>query len=165
MAPPRNIGQLVDALAEAFSLAQKGQPWEPKFDGAVLTTFCNEAVNYICRKMGYLGFDKPHSPHSYDAILANDIIKAMMNGPDWKEVDAAEAQDFANQGALVIAGLSNPGGHGHVCVVRPGCAEWSGSWQALSPKVMNVGKDCFIDKKASFAFRTPPKYFVLRTMT
>jgi hypothetical protein len=160
----RNIGQLVDAITEAFALSLKGQRWEPRFDGSNWLTFCNEATNYVCRKMGYSGFDKPDSPHAFDAVLANQMVQKMRMGPDWKEIEAAEAQDFANRGALVVAGLASEGGHGHVCVVRPGSAEWSGSWQALSPKVLNVGKENFLDKKASFAFRSPPKFFVLREM-
>lgn len=161
---PRNIGQLVDAITEAYALAQKGQRWEPRFDGMNWTTFCNEATNYVCRKMSYDGFTKPGTADPWDATLANEMVKQMSGGPDWKEIEAGEAQDFANKGALVVAGMVSDNGHGHVAIVRPGCAEWSGSWQALSPKVLNVGKENFIDKKASFAFRAVPRFFVLREM-
>jgi hypothetical protein len=90
-------------------------------------------------------------------------IMANLEGK-WLSISGANAQYHANQGALVIAGLKNNDGHGHVCIVRPGIIQHSNTWQAEAPRVMNVGKTVFIDKKASFAFKEIPQYFVLKEM-
>src|SRR5262249_33697365 len=38
----------------------------------------------------------------------------------WREVSAAEAQQRATQGPPAVASWNNPGGIGHIAVVRPG---------------------------------------------
>lgn len=50
--------------------------------------------------------------------VANDQVDYMEK--NWKTVSAQEAQDLANAGQPVVAGLANPNGHGHVAVVVPG---------------------------------------------
>jgi len=55
---------------------------------------------------------------------ANDMTRFLRSEASrtygWREVSAAEAQDFANQGFLTVAAWYNPQGHpGHVAIVRP----------------------------------------------
>src|SRR5690606_23822867 len=38
----------------------------------------------------------------------------------WRRVSAAEAQSMANQGHPSVASWNNPGGIGHIAMVRPG---------------------------------------------
>jgi hypothetical protein len=49
---------------------------------------------------------------------ANDQVGFMDS--NWDFVDGRTAQDLANKGELVVAGLKNPNGDGHVAVVVPG---------------------------------------------
>jgi hypothetical protein len=50
--------------------------------------------------------------------VANDQVAYMES--NWKTVTAQQAQEMANAGQPVVAGLANPGGHGHVAIVVPG---------------------------------------------
>lgn len=132
-------------------------------------TDCNRFVYDVLSQFGYTKFwdEKEKRP-----ILANDMYDAFLMNGDWIEVAGDIAQFHANNGALVIAGWKNlDGGHGHVCVVRPGIAESSGSWHVTTesvPKVANVSDPelCRLDRKASFAFSSDkiPKYFVKKDM-
>lgn len=49
---------------------------------------------------------------------ANDQVAFMDS--NWDSIDAQTAQNLANEGKLVVAGLKNPSGDGHVAVVVPG---------------------------------------------
>ena len=159
----KNLPKLIDAICEAFSDGLQGQRWAPMVgaDGRIYT-YCNEATNYICKAMGFDGFDKPKTASPDDAFFANEMYDAMdKSQEEWKRVIATEAQDLANQGSLVIAAWRNPiGGPGHVAVVRPGVLDYSNSWKSYAPKIMNIGRENFIHKKASFAFREIPHFYV-----
>lgn len=158
------IPRLLDAICAAYNKALPGGPWSPVISSAqVITTYCNFACNSIALRMEYAGFEDDGVP-----LLANEICKKMSdpNG-DWIKLGNGDvAQAKANEGGLVIAGRANPAGHGHICVVMPGLMEYSGSWSKMVPKCMNVGKDVFIGKKVSWAFRAneEPDYFGLKSM-
>jgi hypothetical protein len=161
----QGVFKLIDAICDAYSMALPGEKWAPRMIDGVLYTYCNEAVNFICKRMNYTKFDRPLVTSGDEAILANQMFDKMSEPEgDWMAVFADVAQYHANQGAIVIAGMKNKLGHGHVCIVRPGILQHSGKWQAPAPRVMNVGRDVFIDRKASFAFREQPSYFVLKEM-
>lgn len=159
----KNIGTLVDSICEAYAKGLPGGIWEPKYvPGHGLITYCNEAVNYICKAFGYAKFDKPGTPYPTDAILANEQFDIMSDqAGDWIKVTAKVGQDLANQGAVVVAAIQMEG-HGHVTIIRPGNIAYSGTWKTAAPKCMNIGKNNFIDKKASWAFRAEPKFFTLK---
>jgi len=163
----RDIGKLNDAICEAYVRGLPGGQWAP-FMGisGEWYNFCNEAVNYICKAMDYQFFDRIETVSPHDAILANQMFDIMIDPEsDWMQVSARESQALANGGALVIAGWKHPtSGHGHVAVVRPGCTKYSGNWKSDAPKILNIGKDNFIHKKASWAFRMVPHFFVLKDM-
>lgn len=148
-----NLGNLCDAINEAFMMGLPGEKWEPK-DGV---THCNEAINYVCEKLTYIKFR---------TLMANQIYDLLQNNGDWLDVTPEASQYHANAGALVIAGWKNPVGHGHVAIVCPGTAELSPSWNYMAPKLMNIGETNFIGKRASFAFSAErrPKFFALKTM-
>jgi hypothetical protein len=69
---------------------------------------CNQSVAQVARGYGHT---------ELDGKLANDQVAYMQE--NWRPVDARTAQDMANRGDLVVAGLSGSG-HGHVAVVTPG---------------------------------------------
>ncbi len=163
--------KLMDAVYDAynFALPIKGRKernaFEPFFSEGRWFTKCNEAFNFVAKRMGYNSFDRRETQNPTDAQLAN-VIFARMRDPsgDWRQISGDLAGQMANTGALVAAIDENPGGPGHVCVVIPGHVEYSPSFGYAVPKVMNIGKDVFIGKRASFAFQATdkPLYFCLK---
>jgi hypothetical protein len=145
----RNVPLLVDAICEAYDNPR----FKAEADG---TTHCDATVDYVLRKYGVNDF-------SGDEWMANTIIQAMRRMTKFKRVDGSkEAQELANQGVLVIAGLeAQP--HGHVAILRPGLMEFSGSWKKDAPKGMSNGSlaATTMAKKFSFVFRTEPEYYAL----
>lgn len=121
-------------------------------------TFCNIFVQSVCSGLGYM---------SFHGMTANEMVGHMhMNPGEWLSVSESVAQNHANDGVLVVAGWSNPNGHGHVNLIVPGMLEPSQSFGKALPKCANVGKDVFFGKKISFAF-TPanaPTFYTLVAM-
>jgi len=146
--PMKNLAVLMDAICEAYDQAWlENKPFAPK-DGL---THCNEAVQYVAKKFGY---------ERFAGKMANEIVDIVNNDKNWSKVSPQEAAQCAGEGCLVIAAQKGSP-HGHVCVVRPGTLEGSEKWQQKAPKVLNIGKDCFISKGANYAFRERPEYFSL----
>jgi hypothetical protein len=92
-------------------------------------TYCNIFVWDVTRAMG------AEIPHWVDAagnpapdgtgreLDANALIEWLEScGPahGWEPVDEEAAQSLANRGRPVVAAWVNPGGIGHVAIVRPG---------------------------------------------
>lgn len=157
--------KLFDAICEGWT---KCLP-QPYGDGQYSSekdglTDCNRFVNFVCARMGY---EKFLPAGQALPMLANAMVDHMAAHPDeWQELNSGQtAQYYANQGLVVVAGWTNPeGGHGHVCIVRPGVMGSSGKWQSTQvPKVANVSRPefCRIDRGANFAFDQQPRYFVL----
>jgi hypothetical protein len=146
--PMRNLPVLMDAICEAYD-----QVWiDPKpFAPRNGSTFCNQAVAYVAHKFGY---------ERFNGKLANEMVDILSNDKSWHRVTPQEAAERAAEGRLVIAARRDAP-HGHVAIVRPGTLESSPKWQTKAPKLLNIGKDCFISKGANFAFREPPDYFSL----
>lgn len=155
----KNLIGLFDAICETYDDPQL----VPKSDG---TTFCNYAVSNIASAMGCQDLkDK----------TANGIIAFINTSPDWSLVAFNQAQDMANQGSLLIAGLESKDlnqSHGHVVVIRPGKPCYSGKW-GPTPRCLNIGAENFIAraKKGPLtgmscglneAFVEVPKIFVWR---
>lgn len=95
-------------------------------------TFCNI---FAWDVMSAMGVQLPHwtyrdgapAPPGYgnggfelDANSVNSWLNNHGAGHGWKKVSADEAQALANQGMPVVASQKNPGGIGHIGVVRPG---------------------------------------------
>ncbi len=162
----KDIAKIMDGVYEAYSLALEDGPFHPIRGDDGWITFCNEAFNLICNRVGYDGFDRSSPIRPFGALSANQMFDAMTkNFGEWRVVTSAlGAQDLVNTGALVCAAFKNETGHGHIATVIPGTAEPSASWGSPAPKLFNVGKDIFIGKKASFAFQKNemPTYFTLK---
>jgi monofunctional biosynthetic peptidoglycan transglycosylase len=92
-------------------------------------TYCNIFVWDVTKAMGV------EIPHWVDGegnrmddgegseLDANGLIRWLESTGDrsgWEAVDAGRAQALANQGFPVVATWKNPGGIGHLAVVRPG---------------------------------------------
>ncbi|MCK6508532.1 chitosanase [Myxococcota bacterium] len=73
----------------------------------------------------------------------------------WRQVSAAEAQAAANNGQPAVASWKNPGGIGHIGVVRPG------EMRNGSPAAAQAGGRNFEDGHISDGFgRAQPTYFI-----
>ena len=92
-------------------------------------TYCNIFVWDVTRAMGV---EIPHwVDHNNNPTVLSKGIELDANGViqwlqtrgeslGWKMADPQRAQELANQGFPVIVMLLNPGGIGHMAVVRPG---------------------------------------------
>ena len=121
---------LIDAILNAYD----NQAFIPLEDG---TTFCNLAVDAVCQGLGY---------KDLAGKTADQIVSFLATSSDWSLVQMERAQEMANEGSLLIAGLDSVAleqSHGHVCIIRPGMAIYSGKW-GLVPRVLNIGAENFI---------------------
>ncbi len=121
---------LIDAICEAYD----NQAFTPLPDG---TTFCNQGVNYVAEAMGCKDFAGKN---------ADEIVSFISASDNWSLVPIEKAQELANQGSLLISGLDSKSlgqSHGHVVVIRPGKAVYSGKW-GLAPRVLNIGSENFL---------------------
>lgn len=131
----RDVLTLIDAVCDVYDR----NDFKPNPDGS---TYCNQAVNAIAQTMGCKDFDGKN---------ANEIVLFISTNPDWSPVLFENAQDLANQGSLLVAGLSGPDlndPHGHVVVIRPGRVCQSGKW-GPTPRCVNIGKADFIARAQS----------------
>ncbi len=128
----KNLIALIDSVCDAYD----NQAFTPLHDG---TTFCNQGVNYVAEAMGYKELSGKN---------ADDIVAFLSTSDDWSLVPMEKAQELANQGSLLIAGLDSKTlgqSHGHVAVIRPGNPVYSGKWlTSLCPRVLNIGAENFI---------------------
>ena len=126
----RNLIGLIDAICDAYD----NPDYQPKGN----ITFCNFAVAQVAEAMGC---------KQLTGKMADDIMDFIETSEDWSDVPMEKAQDIANQGTLIVAGLKSTElnqDHGHVVVVRPGLPCYSGKWVAKVPRVLNVGAQNFL---------------------
>lgn len=151
----KNIFRLIDAICYTYDnpifKPTKDDPSTPQNESV---TWCNKAVNEVATALGYTKFK---------GKLANEIIDLLekeCETREWEKVEIGFSCVRVNEGNLVVAGLKNPGGHGHVCIVRPGNPDYSPKWNCGVPKVMNIGTDVFIDSNLAWAFGGKPNVYV-----
>jgi hypothetical protein len=126
----KDIITLIDSISDVYDNAG----YFPTPDGS---TFCNLATTAVASAMGCSDFY---------GKTADEMIALMQANSDWSEVPFEKVQDMANQGSLLIAGLDSKAlnqTHGHVTVIRPGKACYSGKW-GLTPRCLNVGAENFL---------------------
>lgn len=154
----RDLITLIDAILDTYDNTDL-QP----HDGI---TYCNLAVNFVATAMGCKAFA---------GLTADQILDLVENNECWSDVPFEKAQDMANQGTLVVAGLTSQQlnqEHGHVVVIRPGKPCYSGKW-GKTPRCLNIGEQNFIAraKKGSLinapvgvneAFIPLPKFWAWR---
>ncbi len=129
---PRDVIFLIDAICDAYD----NQAFQPLADG---TTFCNQGVIYVSEAMGCKDFAGKN---------ADEIVAFLSSDPNWSLVPMEKAQELANAGSLLVAGLDSKTlgqSHGHVVIVRPGKPVYSGKWNtSLCPRVLNIGQENFL---------------------
>lgn len=131
------LKRICDAVVKAPTLQAK--------DGF---TYCNMAVQLICKHMGYDGFE---------GLLANQIYEKC--DTEFKKVDPKWAAEFAATGGVAIAAVRGSP-HGHVAVVYPGPTTYSNKWKQEVPLVANVGKTNGVIG-ANWSFREKPSYYLI----
>jgi len=116
-------GSLLENVIDQFGLPavpgkytgnRRYYPRVPK-GGNKSSTFCNILVQDVTRA---LGLELPWGS-------ANDLTFWLRNYASkygWRQVDKAAAQVEANAGKPTIAAVDQPGGIGHVAMLRPGAA-------------------------------------------
>ncbi len=72
---------------------------------------CSHAVRSIIRQLV-----DPDFPE----IDANAMVEYFVTSSDWREVEVDEGWRLTERGCVVVGGLKNPKGHGHVIVMYPG---------------------------------------------
>lgn len=137
--------QLMDACSEIMD--------NPMFVPADGVTHCNQAVQYVARRIGYHGFT--------EGTLANQMIDFLAASPEWLKIQLSQAQAWANDGHFVITCLKDEP-HGHIAVVRPGISEYSQKWLTQAPKLANIGAKNSIGKGANWIFPAMPDCYVLK---
>ena len=128
----RDVIGLMDAVCDVYD----NVAYAPLPDG---TTFCNIAVAVVAAAMGCKDFF---------GKTADEIVAFVAASQDWSETPFEKAQDLANQGTLLIAGLDSASlgqAHGHVVIIRPGKVCYSGKWNA-TPRCLNIGAENFISR-------------------
>ncbi len=114
-------------------------------------TYCNYAVNFIARELGYA---------ELGGLLANLMIMHFQNSGDFANIDIDTAHRLADAGNLVVAAKrGNP--HGHVATLYPGRKMiLSRKWGKKVPFVANIGSRNGI-MGCNYAFEFEPKFWVL----
>ncbi len=139
----------------------------PRYTPRDGTTFCNIFAWDVTRAMG------AEIPHYVDPVTreptaqvpgagreldANGVNRWLNDlGPEhgWREVGAEEAQALANEGHPGVASWNNPGGIGHIGVVRPGELNGNG------PELAQAGARNFNDGHVFDVFpRNGTQFFV-----
>lgn len=114
-------------------------------------TYCNLAVQRVCRSLGYVDFE---------GLMANQIFDLCAHSPDWQAVDAEFASATANEGGLCLA-AQHGDPHGHVAILYPVGMVWSQKWGKQAPTLANVGGHNAV-MGANWAFAAEPTYFIFR---
>lgn len=130
----RDVIALIDAICDVYDR----QDFKPT-DGV---TYCNLAVRSVAEAMGCKELSNK---------TADQIIDFISKSDEWSEVPFEKAQDMANTGSLLIAGLTGKeldAGHGHIVVIRPGKPCQSGKWGS-TPRCLNIGKSNFLARASS----------------
>jgi len=129
----RNAATYADVI-DQFAVGNNPR-YQPR-DG---NTYCNIFAWDATKAMGAEiphwvdGAGNPTGVGQGRELDANGVNRWLNNqGPSqgWRQVSAEEAQQLANQGHPAVASWNNPGGIGHIAVVRPG--EINGNGPAIA---------------------------------
>jgi len=96
---------------------------------------CSHAVWHVMKQF------IPNQPY----VTANTLLMQLEGDPRWKQVQVYELEKQANEGALIVGGLTEKP-NGHVVVVYPGKAKMAGGYKA-----MMKGKSDTVGPKGPYA--------------
>jgi predicted chitinase/LysM repeat protein len=136
----------------------------PRYQPRNGNTYCNIFAWDVTRAMGA---EIPHwvdangnptgvgQGRELDANAGHQWLENHGSRFGWREVNAEEVQALANQGHPTVASWHNPGGIGHIAVVRPGELNERG------PAIAQAGARNFNEGHVRDSFgNAPVKYFV-----
>ena len=147
-------------------LNQFGVGSNPRYRPRGGNTYCNIFVWDATRAMGA---EIPHwvdqqgnparvgAPGAWemDANDTNRWLNRQGAAAGWRRVSASEAQRHANSGAPAVASWKNPGGIGHIGMVRPG------EINSRGPAMAQAGSRNFNDGHVADGFgRRPVEYWI-----
>ena len=138
---------LYDAVLDQFDVGRN--PRYARRDG---NTYCNIFAWDATRAMGA---EVPHwvSGHELDANSLHRWLGNEGGRTGWRRVNAQEAQAQANLGRPTLATWYNPGGIGHVAMVRPGAVTPEG------PTIAQAGRRNFNHGQLQQGFGHRPAVF------
>ena len=140
MTPVERLKTICDEVVNDPSLVPQGG-----------TTYCNLAVQRVCKALGYDGFA---------GLMANQIFELCSQSEDWEAVDAGAASAAANRGVLCLA-AQHGDPHGHVAALYTAPMVWSQKWGKSAPTLANVGERNGV-MGANWAFAAEPTYFIFQ---
>jgi hypothetical protein len=137
----------------------------PRYQPRDGNTYCNIFASDVTKAMGA---EIPHwvdangnptaqgKGRELDANATNTWLNQHGEKNGWRKVSAEEAQKLANEGHPAVASWNNPGGIGHIAVVRPGEVTGNG------PSIAQAGSKNFNDGHVydSFPRSAEVEYFV-----
>lgn len=136
---------------------QDGARENPDLQPRAGRTFCNMATYLIARGMG-----APLGPlrDGKHIAMANQQAENLAAAKEYRAIDGDEAQQLANAGVLVIAVQPNPGGHGHICTVRPQNVPGdSPPPHGKGPLINNLGRHVEVDNENWAFLKMPPVHY------
>jgi len=148
--------KIIDKINEVI-VRKDVQPGFPDANGNTNVTWCNRGAHYIATE---LGFDMTPflEPRGIGWTNANAMYQnALKNAA---EISGVTAQEFANNGYLVLAACYNPKGPGHVAIVCPSDSDYD---DARGPLVGESGARCRItnSKDAFERWGYKARFFVI----
>lgn len=146
---PRNRTLLIQTQDAIWASGQ----YMPTYQNGVETTYCNLAVQNVFSVYGY---------HKMDGMTADQMMVFIRSSQDFKRQKIDDCQFAANMWTVIVAGMDGQQlgqGHGHVCTLTPGAAEWSGHWNAPAPQCLSIGRlaICARSKGINWAFVPEPE--------
>jgi predicted chitinase/LysM repeat protein len=154
----RNAANYADVI-DQFAVGNN-----PRYTPREGNTFCNIFAWDVTKAMGA---EVPHwvdgagnptgvgQGRELDANATNQWLNNEGSRSGWRQVSAQEAQALANQGHPAVASWNNPGGIGHIAVVRPGEVTSQG------PAIAQAGAHNFNDGHVRDSFgNANVQYFV-----
>ncbi len=119
------------------------------------STHCSAFVAAACVKLGAPMLTPP--PQTFLAGKQQDWLLKEGKDRGWREVSAAEAQQAANEGQVVVASWKNPDPKkpGHIVIVRPSAKD-AAALAAEGPDVCQAGRTNYNRTSVKEGFKNHP---------
>lgn len=118
-------------------------------------THCSAFAAAACQRLDVYLLRPPEHSTQYLANAQYDWLKNEGTKKGWKAVDSAwQAQQFANQGQIVVAVYqeSDPKKHGHIALVRPSTKSKT-KVQQEGPQIIQAGMDNLVSASLAEGFK------------
>ena len=78
--------------------------------------------------------------------------------------DMKQVQNYSNDGRMLVGAMTSQelgDSHGHINIVLPGSAQWSGNWNDWAPNGANRGSSDFLSMSLNHGFVPKPHFYLL----